>query len=82
MKILVFAKPAARRAALSQMASIVPGFDSCFSVAVKEPAVDGRANQAIGDALADHFSVPHSSVRIISGHSAKKKIFLIEAGAR
>jgi uncharacterized protein len=82
MKILVFAKPAARRASVVPMASMVPGFDACFSIAVKEPAVDGRANQAIGDALANHFSVPLSQVRIISGHSAKKKIFIIETRSR
>ena len=77
MKILVFAKPGARRASLAQMASIVPGFDASFSIAVKEPAIDGRANEAIGRALADHFSVPQSSVRIATGHSAKKKIYVI-----
>jgi len=77
MKILVFAKPGARRAALTKMASIVPGFDAAFSVAVKEPAIDGRANEAIGRALADHFSVPQSSVRIATGHSAKKKTYVV-----
>ena len=78
MKILVFAKSGARRASLTKMASLVPGFDACFSIAVREKPVDGDANRAIGQALAGHFSVPRAAVRIISGHSAKKKIFLIE----
>jgi hypothetical protein len=77
MKILVFAKPGARKASLVQMASIIPGFDACFSVAVKEPAIDGRANEAIGRALAERFSVPQSSVRIVTGHSAKKKTYVV-----
>ena len=44
MKILVFAKPAARRAEIRKMADIIPGFDACFSISVKEAPVDGRAN--------------------------------------
>ncbi len=45
-----------------------------FQVAVREPPVDGRANEAICRALAAHFGTSRSSVRIISGHTSRQKI--------
>jgi len=77
MKILVFAKPGAKRAEVKKLENIVPGFDASFSVAVKEPAQDGRANRAIESVLAEHFRVSRSSVRIVSGHTTRKKIVAI-----
>ena len=44
-----------------------------FVVAVKERAVDGKANRAIEKALAEHFGVSPSSVRIITGHASREK---------
>ena len=77
MKILIFAKPRARRAGVKTMENLIPGFDACFSVAVKEPAEDGRANRAIEAALAEHFHIPVTSVRIIAGHTSRKKAAII-----
>ena len=77
MKILVFAKPAAKRTAVEKLENIVPGFDASFSVAVKEPAQDGRANRAIEAALAEHFHVPATSVRIVTGHTSHKKVVVL-----
>jgi uncharacterized protein (TIGR00251 family) len=80
MKILVFAKPSARRTLIEKMENIIPGFDACFSIAIKEPAQDGRANSAVESALAGYFKVPLFSVKIISGKTARKKIVLIAGG--
>jgi uncharacterized protein (TIGR00251 family) len=77
MKILVFAKPGAKRASVKKMENLMPGFDVSFSVAVKEPAQDGRANRAIETALAENFKVPVSSVQIIAGHTARRKVIVI-----
>jgi uncharacterized protein YggU (UPF0235/DUF167 family) len=77
MKILVFAKPGAKRALVKKMEDLVPGFDASFSVAVKEPAEDGRANRAIEKALAEYLKVPVSSVHIIAGHTARRKVIII-----
>jgi uncharacterized protein YggU (UPF0235/DUF167 family) len=77
MKILVFAKPGAKRTSVKKMEDLVPGFDASFSVAVKEQAEAGRANRAIEAALAEHFSVPVSSVRIVAGHTGRKKVIVI-----
>lgn len=69
MKIFVTAKPSAQEASLVQLDT------SHFVVAVKEPPVQGRANQAIVKALAGHFGVAHSRVRLVSGFSSRRKIF-------
>lgn len=77
MKILVFAKPGARREAIKKLEDLVPGFDESFSVAVREPAEDGRANRAVEAALAEHFHIPVSSVRIVAGHTGRKKVAVV-----
>ncbi len=48
-----------------------------FTVWVKEPPVQGRANMAIRKALAKHFKVSPSQVNLISGASSKQKVFEI-----
>ena len=47
-------------------------------VAVTEPAVDGRANEAAVRALADALDVPRSTLEIVSGHTARTKVVRIE----
>lgn len=44
-------------------------------VSVREPPVGGRANEAIERALASHFGVAKSAVRLVSGFSSRMKIF-------
>lgn len=45
-----------------------------FIVKVKEPPKEGRANQAVIKLLAEHFELPQSQVRILSGFRSKNKI--------
>lgn len=45
-----------------------------FIVAVKEPPVKGKANQAVIEALAEYFDVKRSRVSIVAGHTSKQKI--------
>ena len=68
MKITVYAKPNAKETLVERID------DEEFVVSVKEPPRDGKANQAIVRALADHFGVAAARVRIVSGLSAKLKI--------
>lgn len=49
-----------------------------FVIWVREPAVGGKANAAIGDALAKYFDVPKSAVTLVFGASSKQKVFEIE----
>jgi uncharacterized protein (TIGR00251 family) len=45
-----------------------------FIVKVKEPPKEGKANQAVIKLLAEHFGVPKSQVRILSGFRSKNKV--------
>ena len=48
--------------------------DGGFRVAVTAPAHEGRANAAVIDALAEHFRVPRSGVRIVRGLTTRRKV--------
>ncbi|MEQ1500210.1 MAG: DUF167 domain-containing protein [Parcubacteria group bacterium] len=53
------------------------GVEEYFTVFVKDPPVQGRANDAIIKQLAKHFSVSISQVRLLRGTSSKIKVFEI-----
>ena len=67
VKIQVKVKPNSRTEELSREG------DS-FIVKVKEPPRAGKANQAVIKLLAQHFGVPQSHVRILSGHRNRSKV--------
>lgn len=71
MKIFVKVKPN------SNCESVEKIDDSHFIVAVKEPPVRGRANQAVSRALASYFRIPAFRIRLIKGFREKNKIFEI-----
>ena len=48
-----------------------------YRVWVKEPAVDGKANDAVIRALAEHLKLPQALIKIRSGQSSKQKVFEI-----
>lgn len=48
--------------------------DDILLVRVKEPPIDGKANQAVVKLLAKHFSVAKSDIKIIGGPKFKEKI--------
>ncbi len=48
-----------------------------YQVSVKERPVEGRANEAITRLLAEHFHIPRSQVRLLSGARVKQKVFEI-----
>ncbi len=43
-------------------------------ISVKQPPKEGKANQSVIKLLAQHFGVPQSQVRIISGPASRNKI--------
>jgi uncharacterized protein (TIGR00251 family) len=67
MKIQVKVKPNSRTEEINQEG------DS-FIVKVKEPPKEGKANQAVIKLLAEHFGVPQSQVRILSGLRSRSKV--------
>jgi hypothetical protein len=68
MKIFVKAKPNAKTASVEKID------ETHYFVAVKEPPVQGKANVAVMEALAEYFKKGISHFRIVSGFSAKQKV--------
>ncbi|MCL5011125.1 MAG: DUF167 domain-containing protein [Patescibacteria group bacterium] len=64
--------------AKSKQEKVAGAGDSRFDVWVKEPAIDGKANQAVIKALASHFAVSRLNVKIISGFKSKQKIIEVK----
>ena len=67
MKIKVKVKPNSRTEGVSREGDN-------FIIKVKEPPREGKANQAVIKLLAQHFGVPQSQVRILSGFRSRNKI--------
>lgn len=53
---------------------IAPGTDGTLVVKVREPAEDGRANDAVVAALAEYFKVKPRAVTIVRGHASRRKL--------
>ena len=68
MKFLVTVHP---RAKLPQ---VVKNGDESLDVYVKEPAKEGKANEAVVKALAKFFGVKKSSVLLLKGLKGKRKL--------
>ena len=51
--------------------------DGALKVCVTQIAEKGKANMAIRELLSQHFGIPKSAVRLLSGASSANKTFLI-----
>ncbi len=71
MKIFVTAKVKSKTTEVQKMD------DTHFIVKVKAPPVDGKANVAIVEALAEYFTVGQSRIRLVSGAASRQKVFEI-----
>jgi uncharacterized protein (TIGR00251 family) len=71
MKVSVTVKPN------SKVEEVVSSLDGLI-VRVKEPPKEGKANKAIINLIAGFYNVPRSSVSIVSGSGARKKIVEIQ----
>ena len=67
MKVLIKVKPNSKDEGIVQEGDI-------FTVRVREPPREGKANQAVIKLLAQHFGVPRSQIRILSGLRSRNKI--------
>lgn len=68
MKIIVKAKPNSKENKIEKIS------ENEFIVYVKAPPIEGKANKAIINLLADYFNTSPSLVSIVSGHWAKVKV--------
>ncbi|MBI4120779.1 MAG: DUF167 domain-containing protein [Parcubacteria group bacterium] len=48
-----------------------------FTVKVKEPAKENRANTRVREIIAEHFGVVVEGVRIVNGHHHPKKLISV-----
>lgn len=53
------------------------GTSAQLKIAVQAPPIEGRANSALIAFLADFFSIPKSSVELLSGELSRSKVFLL-----
>ena len=73
--LAVRAQPGARKTAIAGIYGEGPAAQ--LRIAVHAPPLEGRANQALIEFLADAFSLPKSAVEILSGQSSRSKVFLL-----
>lgn len=71
MNIFVTVKPKAK----------VPGIqkidENHFVISVKEPPTENKANFAVLEALAKHFNVSFSQLKLVRGRTSREKVFEI-----
>lgn len=77
MKVTVNIKPNTKH---REEVVITPSGD--LIVYTKQPAVEGRANQAVIRLLANYYRVSKSQVELIQGHTSKFKVFRIDIQAK
>lgn len=73
--IRVHVQPGASRPRV--IARVIDRHGDARKVAVAAPPVDGRANEAVVEAIAKVFGVPARDVSLISGQSARRKRFFV-----
>lgn len=71
MKVSVVVKPN------SKTESVTLNADGTYTIRVRTPPIDGKANKKVIELLAEYFEKPKSSVNLIHGTAGKKKIFEI-----
>jgi uncharacterized protein (TIGR00251 family) len=68
LKIWITVKPQAKKSEVKKLS------EGEYAVSVTAPAREGKANEAVIELLADYFSVPKSSIRILRGQTARRKL--------
>lgn len=71
MKIAIIAHPNAKRPRIEK------DLLGALHVYVNAPPLEGKANRAVVEALADHFKLKKSQIELISGAKSKNKLFEI-----
>jgi uncharacterized protein (TIGR00251 family) len=73
--LAVRAQPGAKKTAIVGVYGEGP--EAQLKIAVHAPPVEGRANQALVEFLAETFGIPRSSVELRSGDTNRSKVFLL-----
>jgi uncharacterized protein len=70
--VVVRVKPGSKKGPLVEVAE-----DGELTIYVREPAVEGKANEAVVRLLANHLDVPRSRLELVSGATSRVKRFRI-----
>jgi uncharacterized protein (TIGR00251 family) len=74
--LAVRAQPGAKKTAIVGVYG--EGEKALLKIAVQAPPVEGRANSALIEFLADKFGVAKSYVELVSGALSRSKVFLLK----
>ncbi len=74
--LAVRAQPGAKRTAIAGVYG--EGAAAQLKIAVQAPPIEGRANSALIEFLAERFGVAKSRVELVSGELSRSKVFLIK----
>ncbi|OGW80186.1 MAG: hypothetical protein A3G33_09085 [Omnitrophica bacterium RIFCSPLOWO2_12_FULL_44_17] len=69
MKLFITTKPN------SKVIKVEKTDETHYRVFVKAPPAEGKANQAVIEALSEYFDIPKMRIHILSGHTSKSKVF-------
>lgn len=64
--------------ARSKREGVVPQSDGSYKVDVKAPPVEGKANEAVCEVIAEYFKKPKSAVRVAMGSTNSRKVVEID----
>ena len=78
--LAVRAKPGAKKTAITGIYGEGPAAQ--LKIAVHAPPVEGKANAALTDFLAEFFGLPRNRVEILSGELNRSKVFLLRGVTR
>jgi uncharacterized protein (TIGR00251 family) len=70
--VVVRVKPGSRKGPL-----VETGSNGELTIYVREPAVDGKANDAVVHLLAAHLQLPRSRIELVSGATSRQKRFRV-----
>jgi hypothetical protein len=71
-RISIYVQPRASKTAIVGM------HDGCVKVRLAAPPVDGAANAALVEFVAERLDVPKSRVRIVTGQTSRRKVVEVD----
>lgn len=77
--LAVHAQPGAKKTAIVGVYG--EGNTAQLKIQVHAPPIEGRANAALTEFLAEFFSLPRKSVELVSGESSRSKVFLLRGAS-
>jgi len=69
MKLVIFAHPNSKKPRVEK------DLFGNLHVYVKEPPLEGKANQAVRGALSEYLKIPKSQIVMVRGEKSKQKVF-------